>query len=72
LFTCADGNGNPCNAVLGIEPPSVAEYLYSASNDILVPLPAAENEVDFFENDELYMIYYHIIDANVPAFAINN
>jgi hypothetical protein len=52
LFTCADGHGNPCNAVLGIEPPSVAECLYSANNDLLVPLPVAENEVDFFENDE--------------------
>ena len=73
LFTCADGHGNPCNAVLGIEPPSVAEYLHSANNDLLVPLHVAENEIDFFENDEGDRMYYHIIDANLPAnFAIND
>ncbi len=51
----------------------MAEFLYSANDDFLVPFPVAENEVDFFENDEGDMMYYHIIDANLPAnFAINN
>jgi len=50
----------------------VAEYLHSANNDLLVPLHVAENEIDFFENDG-DMMYYHIIDANLPAnFVINN
>lgn len=73
LFSCAEGHGNPCNAVLGIESPSVEEYLYSVNNNLLVPLPVAEDELDFFENDEGGMMYYHVIDANVPAnFAYQN
>ncbi len=38
LFTCAQGHGNPCNYLLGVPPPTVAEYLFSANNNLLVPI----------------------------------
>jgi hypothetical protein len=27
LFSCAQGHGNPCNAILGVAPPTISEYL---------------------------------------------
>jgi hypothetical protein len=48
LFTCAEGHGNPTNGIFGIAPPSVAEYLYSVNNNLLIPLMNAGNEEDNF------------------------
>jgi len=48
LFTCAEGNGNPCNAVLGVAPPTVEEYLFSVNNNLLIPFIAAKGENDNF------------------------
>jgi hypothetical protein len=36
LFACAEGIGNPINGMFGIAPPTVAEYLYSANNNLLI------------------------------------
>jgi hypothetical protein len=44
LFTCAEGHGNPINGMFGIAPPTVAEYLYSANNNLLILLITAEQE----------------------------
>jgi hypothetical protein len=33
FFTCAEGNGNPCNAVLGPAPTKVEQYLFSANDN---------------------------------------
>jgi hypothetical protein len=48
IFTCVEGHGNPINRMLGVAPPTVAEYLYSANNNLLIPLITAEHEVDNF------------------------
>jgi len=48
LFTCAEGHGNPCNAVLGVAPPKVEEYLFSAKHDLLIPFIPAEEGIDNF------------------------
>jgi hypothetical protein len=48
LFTCVEGHGNPTNGIFGIAPPSVAEYLYSVNNNLLIPLMNAGNEEDNF------------------------
>ena len=68
LFTCAQGHGNPCNYILGVTPPTVEEYLYSANNNLLVPLIIHDDEDDHFENEnaENEALYYHIIFNNNP------
>jgi hypothetical protein len=48
LFTYAEGHGNPCNAVLGVAPPKVEEYLFSAKHDLLIPFIPAEEGIDNF------------------------
>jgi hypothetical protein len=60
LFTCAEGIGNPINGMFGISPPTVAEYLYSTNNNLLVPLITPENENDNFEEPVGNRLYYHI------------
>ena len=37
LFICAQNHGSQVTGTLGAEPPSVAEYLCSANNDLLIP-----------------------------------
>ena len=39
LFTCAQNHGSQVTGALGVEPPSVAEYLCSANNNLLVQPP---------------------------------
>jgi len=39
LFTCSDNCGSPVTGILGIPPPTVAEYLHSCNNNLLVPIP---------------------------------
>ncbi len=61
LFTCAEGHGNPTNGIFGIAPPSVAEYLYSTNNDLLIPMMNAGNEDDNFgEEGDGHRLYFHI------------
>jgi hypothetical protein len=43
-FTCAEGIGNPITGMFGIAPPTVAEYLYSANNNLLIPLAIDEDD----------------------------
>jgi hypothetical protein len=38
LFTCAERIENPVNGMFGISPPTIADYLFSANNGLLVPL----------------------------------
>jgi hypothetical protein len=62
LFTCAEGHGNPTNGIFGMTPPSVAEYLYSANHDLLIPLPQPLNEDDNFGAEpEGNRLYYHLV-----------
>ncbi len=61
LFTCAEGIGNPINGMFGIAPPTVAEYLYSANNNLLIPLLNAHDEDDNFCNEgNSNRLYYHL------------
>jgi hypothetical protein len=63
LFTCAQGHGNPCNSILGVAPPTVEDYLYSANHNLLIPVPAADEENDNFGEEEPGpRLYYHIIN----------
>jgi hypothetical protein len=64
---CAQGHGNPCNYTLGAPSPAVVEYLFSASNYLLVPLIMHNKEDDDFADDnaENEALHYHIIfDTN--------
>ena len=75
LFTCAQGHGNPCNVILGIAPPTVEEYLYSANHNLLIPLPIDVEEDDNFglENYDNARLYYHIdVDRNENIVNDNN
>jgi hypothetical protein len=36
LFTWAEGHRYPCNAVLGVAPPTVEQYLLSANQNLLI------------------------------------
>jgi hypothetical protein len=48
--------------VLGVAPPTVEEYLFSANNNLLFPFIAAEGENDNFgEEGDGARFYYHII-----------
>ncbi|MFN9980283.1 MAG: hypothetical protein ACK53Y_10235, partial [bacterium] len=59
LFTCAQGHGNPCNVMFGIAPPTVAEYLFSANYNRLIPMPVQDGEDDNFGVDDA-PLYYNI------------
>ncbi len=62
LFTCAEGIGNPVNGMFGISPPTVAEYLFSATNDLLIPLVAVQGEDDNFGPEpDGNRLYYHVV-----------
>ena len=62
VFTCAQYLGNPINGMFGISPPTVAEYLYSANHDLLVPLIVPECEEDNFGDEpEGNRMYYHLV-----------
>jgi hypothetical protein len=62
LFTCAEGHGNPVNGVLGINPPTVEEYLFSANHNLLIPVQEAEGIDDNFGDEGDYArLYYHIM-----------
>ncbi len=62
LFICAEGHGNPTNGMFGIAPPSVQEYLFSANNNLLIPLPALDIENDNFGvEQEANRLYYHLL-----------
>jgi hypothetical protein len=61
LFTCTEGHSNPIIGMFGIAPPTVAEYLYSANNNLLIPLITAEHEVDNFGLEpDRNCLYYHL------------
>jgi hypothetical protein len=61
LFTCAEGMGNPVNGMFGVSPPTVAEYLYSANNNLLIPLIGFDFEDDNFgEEGNHNRLYYHL------------
>jgi hypothetical protein len=62
LFACAQYLGNPINGMFGISPPMVAEYLYSANHDLLVPLivPVCEED-NFGDEPEGNCMYYHLV-----------
>ena len=38
LLICSQNHGCQVTGTLGVEPPTVAEYLYSVNNDLLIPL----------------------------------
>jgi len=57
LFTWADGIGNPVNGMFGISPLTVAEYLFSASNGLLIPLVSAQDEKDNFGPNKMVIVY---------------
>jgi hypothetical protein len=62
LFSCAQGHGNPCNAILGFAPPTVSDYLYLANHNLLITLSRTEEEDDNFGNEgEAQRMHYHII-----------
>ena len=50
LFTCAAGHGNPTNGIFVIAPSSVSEYLYSANNNLPLPLINGDNEDNIMES----------------------
>jgi hypothetical protein len=59
LFGCAQGHGN---AIIGIAPPTVSDFLYSANHNLLIPLPRAEEEDENFGNEEeAQRMHYHTI-----------
>jgi hypothetical protein len=61
VFTCAEGHENPCNSVLGVAPPTVEEYLLTATQNLLIPFVPAEGENKTFgEEGECARCYYHI------------
>jgi hypothetical protein len=61
LFTCAEGMGNPINGMFGIAPPTVAEYLFSANNNLLIPLvPIIDENDNFGPEPQGNRLYYHI------------
>ncbi len=53
LYTCLQQMGNQVSGMLGVEPPSVAEYLFSIHNNLLVPLPGNINEEENLLETEL-------------------
>jgi hypothetical protein len=54
--------GNPINGMFGISPLTVAEYLYSANHDLLIPLIVLEYEEDNFGDEpEGNDMYYHLV-----------
>jgi hypothetical protein len=62
LFPCAKSHGNPCNAISGVSPPSVSEYLHSANNHLYIPFPGNEEEGDNFGLEENGpRLFYHIL-----------
>ncbi len=53
--------GNPVNGMFGVSPPTVAEYLYSANNNLLIPLIGFDFEDDNFgEEGNHNRLYYHL------------
>ena len=63
LYTWALGMGNQVSGMLGMEPPSIHEYLFSVHNDLLAPLPGAiDEEADLLES-ELHgnETYYYVV-----------
>ncbi len=47
--------------MFGVTPPTVSEYLFSANNNLLIPLVAAEGEDDNFRQEqEGHRLYYHL------------
>jgi hypothetical protein len=53
--------GNPINGMFGVAPPTVAEYLFSANNNLLIPMVIPDGEEDNF-GPELQgnWLYYHL------------
>ncbi len=48
--------------VLGINPPTVEEYLFSANHNLLIPVQEAEGIYDNFGDEGDYArLYYHIM-----------
>ncbi len=61
LFTCSEGMGKPINGMFDISPPTVEECVYSANNNLLIPLPAAPDEDDNSrEEADVNRLFYHL------------
>jgi hypothetical protein len=53
--------GNPINGMFSITPPTVAEYLFSANNDLLIPLvPIIDENDNYGPEPQGNRLYYHI------------
>ncbi|MFN9978263.1 MAG: hypothetical protein ACK53Y_00025, partial [bacterium] len=50
VYICTEGHGNPRNGIFRIAPPSVSEYLYSANNNLPLPLINGDNEDNIMES----------------------
>jgi hypothetical protein len=48
LFSCTEGMGNPINGMFGIAPPTVSDNLFSANNNILIPLVTPDGKDNNF------------------------
>jgi len=63
LYTCS--GGNQVSGLLGVEPPSVPEYLFSVHHNLLVPLPGIDESDDLVDPDAIalgHVTYYHVYD----------
>jgi hypothetical protein len=61
FYELSEGMGNLVNGMFGISPPTVAEYLYSANNNLLIALIGLDVEEDFFgEEGNHNRLYYHL------------
>ncbi len=58
LFVCSNDCGSQVSGQLGVLPPSVAEYLYSANNNLLIPIPLDEPDDHLAEEEGEYKYYF--------------
>jgi len=71
LFTCAHTCGNQAIRAIGVLPPSLAKYLYSANHGLLVPLP---NEYDKDKEGVKIRFLFLLLSSiiKIIIFKINN
>ena len=58
LFVCSNDCGSQLSGQLGVPPPTVAEYLYSAKNNLLIPIPLDEPDDHLAEEEGEYQYYF--------------
>lgn len=58
LFVCSNDCGSQVSGQLGVPPPTVAEYLYSANNNLLIPIPLDEPDDHLAEEEGEYQYYF--------------